>query len=146
MMDLVMGSIKSGEPVWFGCDVSKRYAMKPGIEDLQLHDFKTVFDVEIQIALNKSDRVKFGESAMTHAMLFTGVSTDGERPTKFRVENSWGEDSGEKGYIVMSAEWFREFVYEIVVDRKFIPDDVMKVFEIEPVVLPAWDPMGTLAQ
>lgn len=61
------------------------------------------------------------------------------------MENSWGDERGEKGYLVLSSDWFREFVFEVVVDRKFVPDDVLKVFEQEPVVLPAWDPMGTLA-
>lgn len=65
--------------------------------------------------------------------------------TKLRVENSWGEDRGEKGYLVMTAEWFREFTFEVVVDKKYVPREVLDVFEQEPIVLPAWDPMGTLA-
>lgn len=67
-------------------------------------------------------------------------------PTKFRVENSWGDERGEKGYLVMSSDWFTEFVFEVVVDRKFVPQEVMDVFTMKPIVLPAWDPMGTLAQ
>lgn len=65
---------------------------------------------------------------------------------KFRVENSWGEDHGQKGYHILTAEWFSEFVFEAVVDKKFVPADVLTVFEQEPDILPAWDPMGTLAQ
>lgn len=67
-------------------------------------------------------------------------------PTKFCVENSWGDERGEKGYLVMSNDWFKEFVFEVVVDKTFVPQDVMDVFKMEPIVLPAWDPMGTLAQ
>lgn len=148
LMGLVMQSIRDGgEAVWFGCDVNKRYSMKAGFEDLLVHDFQTVFGLDVQLGLNKADRLKYGESAMTHAMVFTGVSTNSENQlTKLRVENSWGEDSGDKGYIMMSADWFREFVYEIVVDKKYVSDEVMKVFHMEPIVLPAWDPMGTLAE
>lgn len=149
LMDVTKLSIMAGQPVWFGCDVSKRYAMKPGVEDLQVHDFKTLFDVDVQVELNKAQRLDYGESLMTHAMVFTGVSTDEKGvPTKFRVENSWGEDSGEKGYIMMSAEWFREFVYEVVVDMKFCSEEVRKPFAMYdlPTVLPAWDPMGALAE
>lgn len=75
-MDLVTTSLKNGEPVWFGCEVSKRFAAKQGIEDLTIHDFKLVFDVDIQLTLSKGDRMTFGESAMTHAMSFTAVSCD----------------------------------------------------------------------
>ena len=106
-----------------------------------------MFGVDIQITMSKGDRLLYGESLMTHAMAFTGVSVDKSgQPTKFRVENSWGEDRGEKGYLVMTAEWFREFVFEVVVDKSLVPADVMKVFDIKPVVLPAWDCMGNLAK
>jgi len=65
--------------------------------------------------------------------------------TKLRVENSWGEDRGEKGFLLMTAEWFREFVFEVVVDRSLVSEEVMAVFKQEPVLLPAWDPLGALA-
>ncbi|XP_063218773.1 bleomycin hydrolase isoform X2 [Bacillus rossius redtenbacheri] len=69
-----------------------------------------------------------------------------DQPVKFRVENSWGDDRGDKGYLVMTKDWFEEFVFEVVVDRKFVPDKVLEVFEQDPIILPAWDPMGTLAR
>lgn len=76
LMELVAASLKNGDPVWFGCEVSKRFAAKQGIEDLDIHDFKLVFGVDIQITLSKADRMLYGESAMTHAMTFTAVSCD----------------------------------------------------------------------
>lgn len=69
---------------------------------------------------------------------------DGE-VTKLRVENSWGDDRGDKGYLIMTAQWFAEFTFEVVVDKKYVPERVLEVFKQEPIVLPAWDPMGTLA-
>uniref|UniRef100_A0A2C9GK43 Bleomycin hydrolase n=1 Tax=Anopheles arabiensis TaxID=7173 RepID=A0A2C9GK43_ANOAR len=148
LLDLVTKALKFGEPVWFGCEVNKRFAGKQGIEDLDIHDFKLVFGVDIQTTMEKADRLLYGESMMTHAMVFTGVSVDpnSQKPTKFRVENSWGEDRGEKGYLIMTAEWFKEFVFEVVVDRSIVSQDVLDVFDLPPIVLPAWDPMGTLAK
>lgn len=61
------------------------------------------------------------------------------------MENSWGEDRGEKGYLIMTSDWFKEFVFEVVVDKSIVPKEVLQVFEQNPIVLPAWDPMGTLA-
>ncbi|XP_055694326.1 bleomycin hydrolase isoform X1 [Lutzomyia longipalpis] len=146
LIELVTNSIKNGDPVWFGCEVSKRFAGAQGIEDLDVHDFNVVFGVDIQVTLNKADRLLYGESAMTHAMTFTGVSVDEKGvTTKFRVENSWGDDRGEKGYLMMTAEWFKEFVFEVVVDKTLVPPEVLKVFDMKPIVLPAWDPMGNLA-
>jgi bleomycin hydrolase len=74
------------------------------------------------------------------------LSQDTKEVTKWRIENSWGEERSEKGYLVMSTEWFREFVFEVVVDKSVCPDEVLAVFKEEPVVLPAWDPMGALAR
>lgn len=147
LMKLAAESIKCHEPVWFGCEVAKRFAGKQGIEDLKVHDYNLLFGVEVTLGLTKAERLLYGESMMTHAMAFTAVSLNSTgNPTKFRVENSWGDERGEKGYLVMSSDWFMEFVFEVVVDRKFVPQEVMDVFTMKPIVLPAWDPMGTLAQ
>jgi bleomycin hydrolase len=67
------------------------------------------------------------------------------KPLKWRVENSWGDERGDKGYLLMTQKWFDEFMFEVVVDKKYISQEVMDVFQQKPVVLPAWDPMGTLA-
>ncbi len=66
--------------------------------------------------------------------------------TKWRVENSWGEDRNEKGYLLMTTDWFKEFVFEVVVDKKYCSEEVMQAYEKDPVLLPAWDPMGSLAR
>jgi bleomycin hydrolase len=84
------------------------------------------------------------DGSVSVTMLSVMLQDKGE-VTKLRVENSWGEDRGEKGYLIMSTDWFNEYVFEVVVDKKYVPVDVLDVFKQEPVVLPAWDPMGTLA-
>lgn len=147
LLELTAKSVKEGEAVWFGCEVVKRFAGKQGIQDLKIHDFQLLFGVDIQTTLSKADRLLYGESAMSHAMVFTAINTnEAGEVTKLRVENSWGEDRGEKGYLLMTTDWFKEFTFEVVVDKKFVPQEVMDVFGQEPIVLPAWDPMGTLAR
>ncbi|XP_059488044.1 bleomycin hydrolase [Neocloeon triangulifer] len=139
-------SIKANEAVWFGCEVNKRFAGKAGLLDLELHNWKSLLGEEVYLNLDKAERLQYGDSMMTHAMVFTAVSTDDEgKPIKWRVENSWGDDRGEKGYLLMTQRWFDEFMYEVVVDKKFVPQEVLDIFQQKPVVLPAWDPMGTLA-
>ncbi|XP_065351925.1 bleomycin hydrolase [Cloeon dipterum] len=139
-------SIKNNEAVWFGCDVGRRSNSKLGLLDVELHDWKSLIGEEVFLVLDKADRLNYGDSMMTHAMVFTGVTTDTDgTPIKWRVENSWGEDTGEKGYLLMTQRWFDEFAFEVVVDKKFVPQDVMDIFKQKPIVLPAWDPMGTLA-
>lgn len=172
LMKLCAESIKANEPVWFGCEVSKRFSGKAGIEDLGAHDYKLVFGTDVQVTQSKADRLQYGESAMSHAMVFTAVSYDvsskfsfilyfqstvicntiffylqkDNKISKFRVENSWGDDRGDKGYLVLTSDWFHEFVFEAVIDKKHVPQDILDVFKQTPIVLPAWDPMGTLAQ
>ncbi|XP_012304713.1 bleomycin hydrolase isoform X1 [Aotus nancymaae] len=145
---MVAASIKDGEAVWFGCDVGKHFNGKLGLSDMNVYDHELVFGVSLK-NMNKAERLTFGESLMTHAMTFTAVSEKDDQDgafTKWRVENSWGEDHGHKGYLCMTDEWFSEYVYEVVVDRKHVPEEVLAVLEQEPIVLPAWDPMGALAK
>lgn len=139
-------SIKNNEPVWFGCEIGKMFYGKLGISDLKILDFKLLFDVELYTNITKAERLQYGDAMMNHAMVCTAVSLDAnEEVTKLRVENSWGDDRGEKGYLIMTRDWFEEFGFEVVVDKQYVPKEVSEILKIEPKVLPAWDPMGSLA-
>ena len=136
-------SIKNDEAVWFGCDVGKMFNRELGIMDMDLYDYEKLFDTKFK--MNKASRLEYGDSAMTHAMLFTGVDLKKNTPIKWRVENSWGDKNGDKGYYLMSDSWFDEYNYEVVVDKKYLSNKSLEIFNRKPHNLEPWDPMGALA-
>src|SRR5579875_1937574 len=143
LKSLAAQAIVAGEPVWFGCDVGQMMERHLGIWDAGLYDFDGVYDTEL--SLDKADRLQLHETLMTHAMLLTGVDLDGDTPRKWRVENSWGDDKADKGFYTMNDSWFGEYVFEIAAPRDRLPADLQAALDTEPIVLPAWDPMGSLA-
>jgi len=140
-----VAQIAAGEPVWFGCDVGKMSEREQGTLDREIYDLELLY--ETSFTADKAERVEYGHSVMTHAMVLTGVDLDDRgRPRKWKVENSWGDKVGDKGYFVMSDAWFDEYMFEVVIARRHLPKKVLKALETEPVVLPPWDPMGSLAR
>lgn len=143
MKQLVLKQILSGTPVWFGCDVGKMMNRETGIMDTDIYLYEDTLGV--QFRLDKAGRLDYGESKLTHAMVFTGVNLNNGTPNRWKVENSWGEQAGNQGFFVMSDRWFDEFNYQVVIYKKFLPQALIAILEQEPVVLPPWDPMGSLA-
>ncbi|HJH33124.1 MAG TPA: C1 family peptidase [Ligilactobacillus aviarius] len=135
--------LRHGESVWFGSDVGQESDRKKGIMDTNLYHQDELFDVDF--SMSKAERLDYGESMMTHAMVLTGVDLVDGQPTKWKVENSWGDKVGEKGFFVMSDDWMEEFCYQIVVNKKYLPKDLQEILKEEPTVLTPWDPMGALA-
>jgi bleomycin hydrolase len=82
---------------------------------------------------------------MTHAMVFQGVDLDGEQPVRWCVENSWGDDTGKKGMFLLTDAWFDQYVYQIVVNKRFLSEEILRAYEGDPIALAPWDPMGSLA-
>ncbi|CAG8551696.1 11992_t:CDS:2 [Ambispora leptoticha] len=144
MKRLTIQVLRSGRPVWFGADVGKFSHYSLGILDNKVYDFELAFN--IKFGLNKEQRLHYGDSSMTHAMVFTGVHIEDDKPIRWRVENSWGDDRGQKGYFVMSDDWFSDWVYQIVLEKKDAPKEYVDVLDQKPIALPAWDPMGSLAK
>ncbi|KAG9290653.1 hypothetical protein G9A89_011616 [Geosiphon pyriformis] len=144
MKRLAVQVLRSGKPVWFGADVGKFSNTPLGILDNKVYEYELAFNVKFK--LDKAERLKYGDSLMTHAMVFTGVNLENGKPVRWRVENSWGEDRGQKGYFVMSDDWFSEWVYQIVLEKKDAPKELLDVLQQKPQVLPAWDPIGALAK
>lgn len=135
--------LKKSEPVWFGCDVGKMMERKTGILDPNIYLLEEALGVSF--LMDKGNRLLYGDSKLTHAMVFTGVHMVNDKPVRWKIENSWGEDVGEKGYFVMSDAWFDEYNYQVVVHKKYLSKNLQKKLEQEPVQLPPWDPMGSLA-
>ncbi len=140
---LAQEQLVGGEPVWFGCDVGQQMSLDLGLWDAALYDYGSIYDHEF--AMGKADRLVYRDSLMTHAMLFTGVDVIDGVPRRWRVENSWGDEKGVKGYWTMNDSWFDEYVFEIAVPRRLLPSELAERLDDDPIVLPAWDPMGSLA-
>jgi bleomycin hydrolase len=142
--DIAARTLQAGEPVWFGCDVGKMMSTDYGIWDAALYDLPSVYDASF--TLDKADRLIYHESAMTHAMLFTGVDVLDGVPRRWRVENSWGPEKGKDGFYTMNDSWFDQYVFEIAARRDELPETLREALDTPPIVLPAWDPMGALAR
>lgn len=137
--------LKDGYPVWFGCDVGRSSVVEDerAMLDTKAVDYESLFNVDLK--LSKEDALDYGYSLMTHAMTFTGVQMNGNEALRFKVENSWGEKFGYKGHFVMTSDWFDQYVYQVVVNKKYLTEKSRKDYEKEPKELKPWDPMGSLA-
>jgi len=145
LKELAIAQMQAGETVWFGSDVGQSSNRKAGVMAEGMHDFTASMD--IQITQDKAGRLDYSESLMTHAMVLTGVDLDENgKAKKWKVENSWGEKVGNKGYFVASDAWMDEYTYQIVVRKEFLTAAELAAYEAEPTVLSPWDPMGALAK
>ncbi|HEL2218126.1 TPA: aminopeptidase C [Streptococcus suis] len=142
--ELAIAQLKAGESVWFGSDVGQSSNRQTGIMATNTYDFSS--GLGIHFHQDKAGRLDYSESLMTHAMVLTGVDLDdNEKPLKWKVENSWGDKVGDKGYFVASDSWMDEYTYQIVVRKEFLTQEELAAYQAQPQVLAPWDPMGALA-
>ncbi|MBY5033657.1 aminopeptidase C [Streptococcus gallolyticus] len=143
--ELAIAQMQAGESVWFGSDVGQMSDRQSGVMATNTYDFESAMD--IKLTQDKAGRLDYSESLMTHAMVLTGVDLDENgKATKWKVENSWGDKVGQKGYFVASDAWMDEYTYQIVVRKEFLTAQELAAYEAEPIVLAPWDPMGALAK
>ncbi len=144
LRDLAIKQLKDGKAVWFGSDVGQFSDRKGGYLTSDILKVDELFNTEF--GMTKEERLDYGDSMMTHAMVITGVDLDDEdKPIRWKVENSWGEDVGEKGFYVMDDKWFGEYAFQILLERKYLSEEQKAAFDTAPIVLKPWDPMGSLA-
>ena len=145
MKKATIDMIKGNRTVWFGCDVAKMLQTEMGAMDLRIYDYESVYGTKFQ--LGKAARLDYGDSELTHAMVFTGVDLEEDgNARKWRVENSWGAAIGDQGYMSMMDEWFDQYVFEVVVRKEYLSAELVKILNTEPLVLSFWDPMCSLAK
>jgi bleomycin hydrolase len=137
---LAVKALKAGEAVFFGCDVLQDASRKQGLLDPGVLDYELLFGTSFE--MSRAERFRFLQSRLTHDMVFLGVDLVDDQARKWKVENSWGDDVGHKGYFQMSDAWFDEHVYAIVVERRFLDARLRKQLTQEPVVLPPWHPLA----
>ena len=145
---VAVAQLKDGLPVWFGCDVAQSYLREEGVMDTASLDVDSLFGFPVEGCMDRAERLDYGESLMTHAMVFEGVNLDAEgKPTLWKVENSWGKDHGKNGFDSITDAWFDEYVYQVVVDKKYLTEEQRATYETEEAtLLEPWDPMGSLAR
>lgn len=148
LKELAVAQLQDGLPVWFGCDVIQSFIRDEGIMDTASLDVDGLFGFPVEGCLNRAERLDYGESLMTHAMVLEGVNLDAAgKPTLWKVENSWGDKRAKDGFDSITDAWFNQYVYQVVIDKRFLSDSERKTYETEePTVLAPWDPMGSLAR
>ena len=144
LKEAAIAQLADGRPVWFGADVDHGMMAQEGIFDPKAYQAELIFGTDFD--MTKEQRLNYGHSMMNHAMVFMGVNIgENGRPDRWRVENSWGKEKGRDGYYIMSDDWFDEYVFQVVVNKKYLPPELLNYYNQEPVVLEPWDPMGSLA-
>lgn len=141
--ELIVKQLKNGEPVWFGSDVSFYRDRNSFSWNDKAFDYESPFNIKLEFS--KEKMLDYWHSAMNHAMVIVGVNLDNGKPNRWKIENSWGKEAGLAGYFVMSESWFDTFVYQAVINKKYLSNEEIEASKKEPIVLNPWDPMGTLA-
>ena len=137
---LAIASLKDGRKLYSSYDVGKQLDRQRGYADTENFDYASLFGTTFN--MNKAERIATFDSGSTHAMTLTAVDLDAQgQPLKWKVENSWGADSGHQGCIIMSARWFREYMFRLVVDKQYVSEKLLKDYEQKPIMVMPEDPL-----
>ena len=137
---LAIASLRDSVPMYFSCDVGKQLNRTNGLLDINNYNYDDLFGTTF--SMDKRQRIQTHDSGSSHAMTLVAVDLDTDgRPTKWKVENSWGPTYGYAGHLIMTDQWFREYMFRVVVNKKYIPENILALLKQKPIRLPAWDPM-----
>ncbi len=137
---MAIASLRDGHKMYSSYDVGKQLDRKRGYLDIDNYDYGTLFNTTF--GMNKADRISTFDSGSTHAMTLTAVDLDTDgKPLKWEVENSWGAEYGHKGYLIMTNRWFNEYMFRLVVNKKYVPENILKEFDQKPVMVVPEDPL-----
>ena len=144
LKDIAVKAVLDDESIWFSCDVGKDQSREHGIMAMGMFDYDSIYMTDM--AMTKAQRSLFRESVPNHAMVFIGVDMRKDEPTKWLVENSWGDDKGSKGLWTLYDSWFDTYVYSIIVKKKYVPKEILDIYEQTATKLPPWDPAYSFVQ
>ncbi|MDT8302382.1 MAG: C1 family peptidase, partial [Sedimentisphaerales bacterium] len=144
LKDIAVKSVLDDEPIWFSCDVGKDQSKEHGIMAMGMFDYDSIYMTDM--AMTKAQRSLFRESVPNHAMVFIGIDMQKEKPAKWLVENSWGDDKGSKGLWTIYDSWFDTNVYSIIVKKKYVPKEILDIYKQPAITLPPWDPAYSFVQ
>jgi bleomycin hydrolase len=144
LKDIAVKALLNDEPIWFSCDVGKDQSREHGIMAIDMLDYDSIYMTDM--AMTKAQRSLFRESIPSHAMVLIGVDLQNDKPVKWLVENSWGDDKGSKGLWTLYDSWFDKNVYGIIVKKDHVPDKVLKILEQPAIKRPVWDPAYAFVQ
>jgi len=134
-----LASLQDSEAMYFSCDVGKYFNPKDGTLDLNNYDYQSVFGVKFD--MNKKQRMLTHQSASTHGMALVGVDVDKDgKPIKWKLENSWGQDKGHNGFLTMTDQWFDEYMFRIVIHKKYIDKKILEILKQKPIKVPYYNP------
>jgi bleomycin hydrolase len=132
--------LKNSDAVLYGCDVVQESHSKEGILHKKLFDYDLIFNTSFE--MDKTTRIQYLQTILTHSMVFIGVDLVDDKPVKWKIENSWGTEVGKKGFFIMTDEWFDEHTFDMMVPGEYLSSELKELFKIEPIVLPPWHPMA----
>ena len=137
---MAIESIKNNEAMYFSCDVGKQYDKSSSTLDINNFDYESLYGIDF--TMDKKERIQTFESGSTHGMTLVGVDVDAsEKPVKWLIENSWGAIGFESGHLIMTDEWFDEYMFRLVINKKYVPAKIQEILKQKAIMLPPWDPM-----